>query len=93
MCVAREREFARCSGLREELVAKDVAGFVELAVALAADGARRDRYHAALREKMQSGILCDGVRFADAFRSGRCGRLSCCYSDSIRTSRGCAGLR
>ena len=52
-----------------ELVAKDVAGFVELAVVLAADGARRDRYHAALREKMQSGILCDGVRFADAFET------------------------
>jgi protein O-GlcNAc transferase len=50
-----------------ELVAKDVAGYVELAVALAADRARLDHFHATLRDRMQGGVLCDGARFARAF--------------------------
>lgn len=50
-----------------ELVAKDIAEYVELAVSLAGSIERRNLYHATLRDRMSGGILCDGARFATVF--------------------------
>ncbi len=50
-------------GLRE-FVARDAAGYIELAVALAADGARRNDLHATLRARLESSPLRDEAGFA-----------------------------
>lgn len=50
-----------------DLVARDTAGYVDLAVALAGDAARRNEHHATLRERMERGPLCGAAAFSSEF--------------------------
>jgi predicted O-linked N-acetylglucosamine transferase (SPINDLY family) len=50
-----------------DLVARDMPGYVDLAVALAGDAARRNAFHVTLRERLDTGVLCDARGFAIDF--------------------------
>jgi len=62
-----------------ELVARDRAGMIEIAVALAGDLDRLATLRAALRARMASSPLCDGPRFMAGFEAAlrRVWRLHC----------------
>jgi len=47
-----------------ELVAEDPDAYVDLAVDLAGDRTRRERYHAGLRATLAGSVLCDATRHA-----------------------------
>ena len=53
----------------KELVARDLADYIERAVALATDQSRLVGMRAGLRERMAASPLCDGKRFATNFAS------------------------
>ncbi len=53
----------------EELIARDVETYIEIAAALAADHARRAELRRSLRSRMAASPLCDGPGFARALDS------------------------
>lgn len=48
----------------EELIANDPAAYLQRALALAEDEARRRSFHESLRQRMQASALCDGEGFS-----------------------------
>jgi protein O-GlcNAc transferase len=53
----------------DELVAGDVEGYIDRAVGLAGDEARRRDYRAGLRQRLQSSPLCDAAGLAQALEA------------------------